>query len=57
MAVMRMNHNKAYEFCKKSVKLKTTPKYVRLQMKDFIRLLPHLYIPAKVYWQFFTSVH
>lgn len=28
--------NKAYEFCKKSIKLKTTPKYVRLQMKEFI---------------------
>lgn len=29
---------KAYEFCKKSVKLKTTPKYVKLQMRDFIRI-------------------
>lgn len=28
--------NKAYEFCKKSIKLKTTPKYVKLQMKEFI---------------------
>lgn len=35
---MRMNHNKAYEFCKKSVRLKTTPKYVRLQMKEFIKI-------------------
>ena len=33
-----MNHNKAYEFCKKSVRLKTTPKYVCLQMKDFINI-------------------
>ena len=28
--------NKAYEFCNKSIKLKTTPKYVKLQMKEFI---------------------
>ena len=28
--------NKAYEFCKKAIKLKTTPKYVKLQMKEFI---------------------
>ena len=28
----------AYEFCKKSVKLKTTPKYVKLQMRDFMRI-------------------
>lgn len=31
-------NSKAYEFCKKSVKLKTTPKYVKAQMKDFIRI-------------------
>ena len=30
--------NKAYEFAKQSIKLKTTPKYVKLQMKDFIRI-------------------
>ena len=30
--------NKAYEFCKKSIKKKTTPKYVKLQMKEFIRI-------------------
>lgn len=30
--------NKAYEFCKKSVRLKTTPKYVKLQMKEFIKI-------------------
>lgn len=30
--------NKAYDFCKKSVKRKTTPKYVKIQMKDFIRI-------------------
>lgn len=28
--------NNAYEYCKKSIKLETTPKYVKLQMKDFI---------------------
>ena len=28
--------NRAYEFCKASVKEKTTPKYVKLQMKEFI---------------------
>lgn len=31
-------NNKAYEYCKKSVKAKTTPKYVKLQMKDFIKI-------------------
>lgn len=30
--------NKAYEFCKRSVNRKTTPKYVRLQMKEFMRI-------------------
>lgn len=30
--------NKAYEFAKKAVKAKTTPKYVKLQAKDFIRM-------------------
>ena len=29
--------SKAYDFCKKSLKLKTTPKYVKLQMKEFIK--------------------
>ena len=33
---MIMNNNKAYDYCKKSIKLKTTPKYVKLQMKEFI---------------------
>lgn len=31
-------NNKAYEYCKKSVKAKTTPKYVKLQMKDFMKI-------------------
>lgn len=29
---------KAYDFCKKAVKRKTTPKYVKLQIKDFMRV-------------------
>lgn len=36
MEVVQMN--KAYEFCKRSVNQKTTPKYVRLQMKEFMRI-------------------
>ncbi len=28
--------NKAYEYCKKSLKEKSTPKYVKLQMKEFV---------------------
>ena len=28
---------KAYDICKKDVKLKTTPKYVKIQMRDFMR--------------------
>lgn len=30
--------SKAYDFCKRSVRLKTTPKYVKLQMREFIRI-------------------
>ena len=30
--------SKAYDFCKESVRLKTTPKYVKLQMRDFMRI-------------------
>ena len=30
--------NKAYQFCQKSVKEETCPKYVKLQMLDFIRI-------------------
>ena len=33
-----MTNNKAYEYCKQSVRKKTTPKYVKLQMKDFMRI-------------------
>ena len=30
--------NKAYDFCKNNVKKKTTPKYVKLQMQDFMKI-------------------
>ena len=33
-----MVNSKAYEFCKESVKKKSTPKYVKLQMRDFMRV-------------------
>lgn len=35
---MQITECKAYEFCKKSVDLETTPKYVKLQMLDFMRI-------------------
>ena len=31
--------NNAYEYCKKSIELETTPKYVKLQMQDFINYI------------------
>lgn len=34
----RMTDCKAYEYCKNSIKKKTTPQYVRLQMKDFMKI-------------------
>ena len=33
-----MTENRAYNYCKSSVRKKSTPKYVRLQMKDFMRI-------------------
>lgn len=33
-----MINSKAYEYCKKSIRKKTTPKYVKLQMRDFMRI-------------------
>ena len=33
-----MRDNKAYLYCKEHVRKKTTPKYVRLQMRDFMRV-------------------
>ena len=31
-------HNKAYDFCVNSVELETTPKYVKLQMREFMNI-------------------
>ena len=31
-------NNKAYEYCKKNIRKKTCPKYVKLQMKEFIKI-------------------
>ena len=33
-----MVSNKAYDYCKVAVRRKTTPKYVKLQMRDFMRI-------------------
>lgn len=33
-----MMNNKAYEYCKKSIDLETTPKYVKKQMQEFINI-------------------
>ena len=38
MVKMKTTDNKAYEFCKKSINRKTTPKYVKKQMMDFIKI-------------------
>jgi phage terminase large subunit-like protein len=38
MVVKSMMNNRAYEYCKKSIELETTPKYVKLQMQDFINI-------------------
>ena len=38
MKMMTMKNNKAYEYCQKSIALKTTPKYVKLQMQDFMNI-------------------
>jgi hypothetical protein len=35
---MATTDNKAYAYCKDALKKKTTPKYVKLQMKDFMRI-------------------
>ena len=34
----RVTESKAYEYCKKSVRKKTTPKYVRKQMRDWMKV-------------------
>lgn len=33
-----MLNNKAFEYCKESIRKKTTPKYVKLQMRDFMNI-------------------
>ena len=33
-----MKMNEAYEYCKNNYRKKTTPKYVKTQMKDFMRI-------------------
>ena len=33
-----MTTNKAYEYCKNSIRKNTTPKYVKLQMKEFMKI-------------------
>ena len=37
MVMMQMN-NKAYDYAKKVIDLKTTPKYVKIQLKEFIKI-------------------
>lgn len=36
--VRKLTDCEAYQFCKRSIDLKTTPKYVKLQMADFMRI-------------------
>lgn len=38
MAKSKATTSEAYKFCEKSIKLETTPKYVELQMKDFMNV-------------------
>lgn len=33
-----MTNTKAYEYCKKNIRAKTTPKYVKKQMREFMRI-------------------
>ena len=36
--MVMMVMNKGYEYCQKSIDLETTPKYVKLQMADFMAI-------------------
>ena len=36
---MKPTESKAYLYCKDNIKKRTTPKYVKLQMKEFMELL------------------
>lgn len=38
MKMMTMKDNKAYQYCKENIKKKTCPKYVKLQMQDFMNI-------------------
>ena len=46
-----MTKNRAYEYCKENYRKKTTPKYVKLQMKQWMRIAEgkdkHWYVSAK----------
>ena len=33
-----MKENKAYQYCKENINKETCPKYVKLQMKDFMNI-------------------
>ena len=35
---MTPTESKAYLYCKNNIRKKTTPRYVKLQMRDFMRL-------------------
>ena len=36
--MMAVTSSKAYEYCKNSIRKKTTPKYVKKQMRDWMRI-------------------
>lgn len=36
--MMAVTSSKAYEYCKSSIRKKTTPKYVKKQMRDWMRI-------------------
>ena len=36
--MMAMTSSKAYEYCKNSVRKKTTPRYVKKQMRDWMKI-------------------
>ena len=35
---MAVTNSKAYEYCKNSIRKKTTPRYVKKQMRDWMRI-------------------
>ena len=36
--MMAVTSSNAYEYCKKSIRKKTTPRYVKKQMRDWMRI-------------------